>query len=127
LADEGGHPVPNPRVLIAYEEAYLAYAQAFGAAVRLAEPLAEVKFSGLHDLWAEVNRFEPHLVISSQPTDAIPWIGAWFRLSQEPNEPSEFRIGEEVRTCTNPGLGALGRVVEAVGGLVRDGRYPTVT
>ena len=119
--------MPNPRVLIAYEETYLAYAESFGAAVRLAEPLAEVRVSGLLDLWAEVSRFEPHLVISSQPTDTIPGVGAWFTLSPEPNEPSEFRLGEEVWTCTNPDLGSLGRIVEAVGGLVRDGRYPTLT
>ena len=116
----------NLRVLIAYEATHLSYAQAFGAAVRIAEPLAEVRVVGLRELRAEVSRFGPHLVISSEPTDAFPDVGAWFMLSSEPDEPSVFRLGGRHRICVNPDLGALGQVVEAVSGLVRDGRDTAV-
>jgi hypothetical protein len=118
--------VPNLRVLVAYEEAYLSYAQAFGAAVRIAEPLAEVRVVGLGELEAEVSSFEPHLVISSQPADALPGVGAWFRLPHDPDEPSEFRLGDQVWTYANPELGTLGKVVEGVSRLVQEGRDPAV-
>ena len=115
------------RVLIAYEERYNAYAQAFAAAVGDADPDADVRIVAPRDIRGEVHRFEPHLVVSSQPTDALPEVGAWFMLSPDPDEPSEMRLGGRHWICANPGLGALARIAESVGGLVRDGRYPAVT
>jgi len=112
------------RVLIAYEEAYLAYAEVLGAAVGYAEPEAEVRVVPPRELRAEVARFEPHLVISSRPTDVSPGVGAWYRLSPEPDEPSEMRLSGRRWACTNPDLGALARIVDSVAGLVRDGRDP---
>ena len=112
------------RVLIAFEATYLAYAEVLKVAVGYAEPEAEVRVVPLRELRAEVSSFGPHLVISSQPTDALPGVGAWFALSLEPNDPSEFRLGEHRRECINPDLGFLEKVVEDVGRLVRAGRDP---
>ena len=119
--------MPNLKVLLAYEERYLSYAQVFGAAVRMAEPSSEVRVVGTgKNLGAEVSSFGPHLVISSRPTDVFPDVEAWFTLSPESDEPSEFRLGGRHWICVNPDLGSLGRVVDAVSGLVRDGRDPAV-
>jgi hypothetical protein len=126
LANAGGSRVPNLKVLIAYEEAYLAYAEVLGVAVGYAEPFSEVRVVPPRELEAEVSSFGPHLVVSSLPTDVFPDVEAWFTLSAEPDEPSEFRLGGRHWICVNPDLGYLGRVVDAVGGLVRDGRDPAV-
>jgi hypothetical protein len=124
LANGGGRRVQNLRVLIAYEDTYLVYAEVLGVAVGYAEPEAEVRVVPLRGLRADVSSFGPHLVISSQPTDALPGVGAWFALSPEPNEPSEFRLGERRRECINPDLGFLEEAVGEVGCLVRAGRDP---
>jgi hypothetical protein len=118
--------VPNLKVLIAYEAAYLAYAEVLGVSVGYAEPEAEVRVVPLREIGAEVSSFEPHLVISSQPADTIPGVDAWFTLSPEPNKPSEFRLGEQRRKYINPDLGFLGKVVQDVSYLVRNGRDPAV-
>jgi hypothetical protein len=124
FGERGGRRLPNLKVLIAYEAAYLAYAEVLGVAVGYAEPFSEVRVVPPRELEAEVSSFGPHLVVSSRPTDALPGVGAWFMLSPEPNEPSEMRLGGRHWVCVNPDLGALARIVESVGGLVRDGRYP---
>jgi hypothetical protein len=116
--------VPRFRILVAYEEQYLAYARAFEAVIRIAEPSAIVKVASLGEMRTEAYCFSPHLVISSRSPDSYPAPpAAWFRLSPEPEEPSEFRLGDRRWVCTNPDLDALTRVVDAVGGLVREGRH----
>ena len=108
------------RVLVAYEEQYRCYAEAFGSAVHATEPSADVRVARPRDLWEEVSSFEPHLVVSSQATDAVADVGAWYMLSPYHEVSSEFRLGEHRWTWANPDLVTLGRVVKAVRGLMRE-------
>lgn len=111
------------RVLIAYEAMYNAYAGALECAIRALRPGAEVRVASLRNLWAEASSFAPHLVVSSQTTDAVLGDGAaWFMLSPDPAEPSEFRVGEQRWTYANPDLGVLRRIVASVEGPVQPPR-----
>ena len=108
------------RVLMAYENQYRCYAEVFGSAVHLTEPFADVRVVGPRDLWEEVSSFKPHLVVSSQATDAMPDVGAWYMLSPYHEVSSEFRLGEDRWTWANPDLVALETVVKAVRSLIRE-------
>jgi hypothetical protein len=82
-----------------------------------------VRVATPRELRAEVPRFLPHLVVSSQATDTIPGVGAWLMLSPEPDRASELRLGGWSREYSNPDLGVLIAAVESVERLVRDGRH----
>ena len=73
-------------------------------------------------LEAEGERLEPHLVVSSRSktADAGGRV-AWYRLSQEPAEPSELCLGGRRSRSENPGLEELVAVVGQVREAVRDG------
>lgn len=79
----------------------------------------------LRSLEAEVERLEPHLVVSSRSNTAdAGGVVAWYRLSQEPAEPSEVWLGGRRSRSENPGLEELVAVVDQVQEAVRDGSPP---
>lgn len=120
---DGGARLPHAtRVLFAYENSHLAYRDALVRAIRVLRPRVVVTAVDLRSLEAEVERLEPHLVVSSRPdtTDAGGRV-AWYRLSQEPAEPSEVCLGGRRSRSENPGLEELVAVVDQVQEAVRDG------
>jgi hypothetical protein len=71
----------------------------------------------------EVERFDPHLVVSSLPNTVDPGgRAAWVTLSENPDEPSEVCVaGRRRRGARNPGMEELLAVIDETEGLVRTG------
>jgi hypothetical protein len=111
------------RVLIAYEDSHRSYGEALEGAVRGLRLGAEVSLVQARELASEVDRFDPHLVISNRPNTVDPGgRAAWARLSDDPDEPSEFCLGGRRRRLENPGFEELLAIVDDAEGLVRSGQ-----
>src|SRR5215212_2763356 len=79
------------RILIAYEDSHRSYGQTLAGAIRGLRPVVETAVVQVRELEAEVGRFDPHLVVCNRPnTFDLGGRLAWLRLSDEPEEPSEF-------------------------------------
>ena len=115
----------EPRVLIAYEESHRSYGETMMAAIRGLRPGVEVAVVQVRELEAELGRFDPHLVVCNRPNTVDPGgRAAWARLSDEPDEPSEFCLGGRRRGLENPGFEELLAFVDETEELVRSGRDP---
>ena len=112
------------RALIVYEDSHRAYGEAMVGAVRASRPgLEEVALVHLRDLEAELERFDPHLVVSSRPnTFEVGGRAAWVLLSDDPEEPSEVCIDGHHRRLDNPGLEEILGIIDETAELVRTGR-----
>ena len=112
------------RVLIVYEDSHRSYGEAMVGAVRASRPgLEEVALAHLRDLEAELERFDPHLVVSSRPnTFEVGGRAAWVLLSDDPDEPSEVCINGRHRRLENPGLEEMIEIIDETEGMVRSGR-----
>jgi hypothetical protein len=94
------------RVLLSFEEEYRVYMEAMADAIRVFRPNVEVATADARELEAQVERFNPQLVICS-PHLPNNWVDnqlARIDLSAEPDQPSRFRIGESRWESTNPTL-----------------------
>ena len=60
------------RVLLAYEDEYRAYREVISAGIQIVRPHVEVDISSLEALEESIERFDPHLVICSQPNTYDP-------------------------------------------------------
>jgi len=56
------------RALIIYEDSCRSYGEAMEGAIRTARPGVEVELAHIRDLQAELERFDPHLVVSTNQT-----------------------------------------------------------
>ena len=85
------------------------------AAIRVLRPHAEVETATLEALGEEVERFDPELVICTQPNtvDAGGRI-AWVELSIDPTQPSKVCIGGRHSEWTNPTVDVLLAVIDEV-------------
>ena len=111
------------RVLIVYEDSHRSYGEAMVGAVRASRPGLEVELAHLRDLEAELERFDPHLVVSSRPnTFETGGRAAWVLLSDDPDEPSEVCIDGRHRRLENPGLEQILEIIDETEALVRTGR-----
>jgi hypothetical protein len=110
------------RVLVAYEEIHRVYGEALGSAIRRLRPHAEVEVFGLSKLEPWLERFEPHLVVSSSP-NTVDHGGrvAWCELSPEPDGESYSCIDGRRTVSENPGLEELLRIVDETEEQVRTG------
>jgi hypothetical protein len=73
------------RVLVAFDNAYRAYREVIGAAIRVLRPQVEVTTTDLDDLEAEVARLDPQVVISSRDKPAsLPPVVTWAKVPIEP-------------------------------------------
>jgi hypothetical protein len=82
------------RVLIVYEDSHRAYGDALERAVRGQGPGVEVLLVQARRLTGEVERFDPHLVVSGLPNTVDPGgRAAWVTLSEDPDGPSGVRGG----------------------------------
>jgi hypothetical protein len=70
-----------------------------------------------------VGRFDPHLVVCNRPnTFDLGGRLAWLRLSDEPEEPSEFCLTGRRWGAENPGLDEVLAFIEETEKLLRPGR-----
>jgi hypothetical protein len=111
------------RVLIAYEASHRVYAEAMRHAIRGLRPGAEVAACGVAELGAGVGGFDPDLVVSSRPNTVEPaGRTAWYRISPEPDEPSEVCVGGRRKEVENPGMEELLAVIDETEEFLRAGR-----
>ena len=111
------------RILISYEESHRVYGDALERALRGLRPGAEVATCSLGSLGRRVGSFEPDLVVSSRPNTVDPGgRAAWYRLSPEPDGPSEACLGGRRSRRHNPPLEELLSFIDDVEALVRSGR-----
>ncbi len=79
------------RVLVVYEDSHRSYGQTMVGAIRGLRPRTEAALAQVRELEAEVGRRDPHLVICNRPNGIdLGGRAAWVRLSDDPDEPSEF-------------------------------------
>ena len=77
----------------------------------------------LAEIGEQLGSFDPHLVVSSGPNTVDPGgRAAWYRLSPEPDEPSEACLGGRRWRRLNPPLEELLSFIDEVEALVRSGR-----
>src|ERR671921_1833471 len=112
------------RALIVYEDSHRSYGEAMVGAVRASRPgLEEVSLAHLRELEAELESFDPHLVVSSRPnTFEVGGRAAWVLLSDDPDKPSEACIDGQHRRLENPGLEEVLGIIDETEELVRSGR-----
>ena len=111
------------RILISYEEAYRVYADALERALGDLRPDVVVAVCRLAEIDELLESFDPNLVVSSRPNTADPGGRmAWYRLSPEPDQPSEACLGGRRSRRHNPPLEELLSFIDEVEALVRSGR-----
>ncbi len=105
------------RVLVAYEETHRSYRDAIVRALRGHRPHFTVLGVAPRELEAELERFEPHAVVSSRPSDEYPTSGgkgAWVELPTEPARSGDVCVGGDHEGGVNLDLGeVLGILDEA--------------
>jgi hypothetical protein len=113
--------VRKMRVLVSFEREYRVYMEAIASAIREFRSDAEVAVAKAGELEAEVERFDPQLVITSPPTpeNSVNEQLARIELSPETNQPSRFRVGERHWELTNPTLGEILPVIDETKRLLR--------
>jgi hypothetical protein len=110
------------RVLIVYEDSHRAYGQALEGAIRGQRSGTEVLLAQARQIVGEVERFDPHLVVSGLPnTVDSGGRAAWVTLSEEPEGPSEVCVAGRRRGAQSPGMEELLAVIDETEGLVRTG------
>ena len=103
------------RVLLAFEEEYRVHMEVVANVIRLLRSYVQVALSNTHELEAEVERFNPQLVICTSPIPSNPvepQLIASIELSPEPSQASRFRVGERRWESTNPTIGETLSVVD---------------
>ena len=97
------------RVLVSFGREYRAYMEAIASAIREFRPDTEVAVADARELEAEVERFDPELVITSPPVteNLLAEQLARIELSPDTGKPSGFRVGERRWETTNPTLGEI--------------------
>jgi hypothetical protein len=111
------------RILISYEDSYRVYSDALGRAIGGLRPEADVASSRLAEIGDYLESFDPHLVVSSDPNTVDPGgRAAWYRLSAEPDEPSEACLNGRRSDRRNPTLEDLLSFIDEVEALLLSGR-----
>jgi len=112
------------RVLVGYEDSHRSYGEALAASIWGSRPRAEVTLVQVRGLGPELRRLDPHVVVvCGQPNTVDPGgRGAWIRLSEDPDEPSEVCLAGRRRRVRNPGMEELLAVIDEAEELVVGGR-----
>jgi hypothetical protein len=111
------------RILISYEDSYHVYSDTLERALSGLRPDTKVAACRLTVLGEQVESFNPHLVVSSRKNTVDPrGRAAWYRLSPEPDGPSEACLGGRRSRRHNPPLEDLLSFIDDVEALVCSGR-----
>jgi hypothetical protein len=107
------------RILISYEESYRTYSDMLQRSIGGLRPEADVASCSLAEMGEQVESFDAHLVVSSGKNTVDPGgRAAWYRLSPEPDEPSEACLGGQCWRRFNPPLQELLSFIDDVEALV---------
>jgi hypothetical protein len=110
------------RVLIAFEEPHYIYSEAVKEILRRHRPHISVVNVPLEALKDHIERFVPHLVVSSESNTVDPdGVAAWVKISPEPAELSTFCLDGQHSGVRNPRLAELLTVVDETEELVQNG------
>ncbi len=110
----------DTHTIVAIEEDYRAYREVIASAVQVLRPRAEVETASLEALGEEVERFDPHLIICTQPNTVDPGGRiAWVELSADPIQPTKICVGGRYSERSNPTLEVLLAVIDEVEKLIR--------
>ena len=118
------------RVLFAFEEEYRVYLDTIANAIHAFRSHVEVALTNTQELEAEVERFDPQLVICTSPIPSNPVdpeLIASMELSPHPGQASSFALGERHWESTNPTLGEILSVVDTTSWLYRTSREKVPT
>ena len=111
------------RILITYKQSYYFYSDALERAISGLHPEVEVAACSLAEIGEQMESFDPHLVVSSGKNTVDPGgRAAWYRISPEPDEPSEACLGGQRWQRLDPPLEELLSFIDDVEALVRSGR-----
>ena len=111
------------RILVAFEDEYLAFRDAIAEALRVLRPGDEVEATDLATIGERVARFDPHMVVAGFPNAFDPGgREAWVELSPDPDRPSKVCVGGRRTEVPNPSVEDLVSVAEEAEKLVREGR-----
>ncbi len=103
------------RILVAFEDEYLAYREVIAAAIRVLRPGAQVQSTNLDALAKEVERTDPHVVICSRPNTVDPGSRpAWIVLPTDPTRPARICVGGRYSERANPTVEVLVGIVDEV-------------
>jgi F420-dependent methylenetetrahydromethanopterin dehydrogenase len=103
------------RILVAFEDEYLAYREVIAAAIRVLRSGAQVQSTNLEALAQEVERTDPHVVICSRPNTVDPARRpAWVVLPTDPTRPARICIGGRYSERANPTVEVLLGIVDEV-------------
>ena len=110
------------RILLAFDREYRLYIEAIAEAMRTFRSHVEVALTETGNLEAEVDRYEPQIVIStshisSNPVD--PKLVSSLELSLEPEQTSKFRAGEHHWESTHLTLAQILSLVDETTWLYR--------
>ncbi len=108
------------RILVAFDDEYHAYRGVIAAGISVLRPRTEVAIVGLDQLEQEVERFDPHVVICSQPDTADPGsrVG-WVELSLDPDRPAKVCVGGRCSEFSYLMLEGLLAVIDEAEELIR--------
>ena len=103
------------RILVAFEDEYLAYREVIAAAIRVLRAGAQVQSTNLDALAQEVERTDPHVVICSRPNTVDPGRRpAWVVLPTDPTRPARICVGGRYRERANATVEVLLGIVDEV-------------
>jgi hypothetical protein len=111
------------RLLIAYEDSHNVYSEAIEKAIGASRPHLQIKAVRISELEAQIEHFEPHMVLCERPKPARSGgTGAWVKHSYEPSEASEVCLDGRRWELENPSLEKLLEIIDETEELVRSGR-----
>jgi hypothetical protein len=103
------------RVLVAIEDDYRSYRDVIAAGIRVLRPRIEVETAPIGELEEQIERFDPQLVVCSQPnTLASRRCAAWVELPLNPLRPTKICVAGRYSKRTNPAIDVLIAVIDEV-------------
>lgn len=105
---------------MAYAEEYRTYRETLAAGICLLRPHTEVRTAAPAELGAELERFDPWVVVCGLPGRSDPGrTPAWVGLPAGVGKPARVRVGDGRREHVGLTLEGLLGIVDEVEGLVR--------
>jgi hypothetical protein len=103
------------RVLVAIEDDYRSYRDVIAAGIRVLRPRTEVETAPIGELEEQIKRFDPQLVVCSQPnTLASRRRAAWVELPLDPIHPTKICVAGRYSKRTNPTIYVLLAIIDEV-------------
>ncbi len=103
------------RVLVAIEDDYRSYREVIAASIQVLRPRTEVETAPIGELEEQIERFDPQLVVCSQPnTLASLRRAAWVEVPLNPTRPTKICVAGRYSKRSNPAIAVLIAVIDEV-------------